>query len=198
MRKFFLFPASVILGFVSILTWGAIIWLVVIGEWKLALLGILTLVGASYLLGFILLLSTPLDMLHFKFEKNGNKIASFITGFLSLCYTRSVITIWCISVLLSLISKSNASTYTPLVLMSYGVALGPWQLMADQDQNTSSIITIAFAEIAYTLTIFFLFFFKVSILHLFIVFSSVMFIDIIVMYFLKIMEKKEHLVSESN
>jgi hypothetical protein len=61
-----------------------------------------------------------------------------------------VITIWCVSVFGLFISRATHSTGWPLLIWSFGVAVGPWTYMAQREpDNEFAGMTAFFAQIAY-------------------------------------------------
>lgn len=128
------------------------IWLAVLGEWWAIGYGLLGLF-APFLLAFVLvpglIFAAPAGLLLFK----GRYLLAIPLLFLNQFYTSAVVTLWCLLVFYFFITKANTDTFWPLLIWSYGVALGPWMYMAqkeDQGQTDgSSSITTFFAQIAY-------------------------------------------------
>jgi hypothetical protein len=72
-------------------------------------------------------------------------------------YTAAIIILWCIGVLVFFVERATEGTLIPLLIWSYGVALGPWQYMAQKENQSGSgegsLMTTLFAQIGYVLVL---------------------------------------------
>lgn len=158
------------------------IWLAILGEWGEIFRGILFLVISSFIISFALmpglLLAGPAMMA----IERGKKILGLFFGSLSVFYTVALIVAWCIWVLWLFVSSATESSLIPLLIWSYGVALGPWMWLAQKDQqgggNEFSIITTFFAQISYLLAMI-LFFAGTTLEIITVVFGSIMLVGAI-------------------
>jgi hypothetical protein len=163
---------------------------VVSGLW-LALLGVRWPIGygvaalfSTFLLGIIMMPGLIFGLPAAYLLEKGRTFLAFPFVFLSQLYTYGVITAWCILVFYIFISRANHETFWPLLIWSYGVALGPWVYMAEQEQqggNEFSTMTTFFAEIAYVImTVVLIIFGDVTLVELGIVFVSVMIVGMLI------------------
>ena len=131
------------------------IWLVILGEWGEIVRGIIFMIISSFAISFALmpglLFSAPAAM---AMEKRRKSLGIFF-GSLSVLYTVSLITVWCLWIMWLFVSSATESSLIPLLIWSYGVALAPWMWLAQNDQqdggNEFSIFTTFFAQISYIL-----------------------------------------------
>jgi hypothetical protein len=95
-----------------------------------------------------------------------------------------VIAAWCILILIIFIARADADTFWPLLIWSYSVALGPWQYMAQKDEQAgagdASTMTTLFAQVAYVVMAIFLVFSGPTLLELALVFGAVMFLGMLI------------------
>ena len=131
------------------------IWLAFLGEWGAIGRGLIIMVISGFAISFALmpalLFAAPAAI---AIEK-GKKIIGAIFGSLSVLYTVALITVWCIWIMVMFASSATENSLVPLLIWSYGVALGPWMWLAQKDQhgggNEFSIFTTFCAQIAYIL-----------------------------------------------
>jgi hypothetical protein len=118
------------------------------------------------------------------FIKKNNKSGVLVCSFLSLSYTLALITIWSLTVLLFFISSATSRNIIPRLIWSYGTAMSPWMFFAQKDQqgggNEYSMISLLFAEVAYISVMIMVLFLNSSLIHVLMVFGSVMMICLIV------------------
>jgi len=131
-------------GFVSA------IWLLVIGEWRSLLLGLVIAAVASFAIG-ILLLPT---LLFAGLASTGKRALQYISVVLSTLYVGTIIVVWCTIILLVFLGRTSQRNVIPMMLWSYEVATGPWAYMASKDgDNTYSMISTVFAEVGYAVVL---------------------------------------------
>jgi len=161
----------------------ALIWLGMLGEWSLLGLGVGLILLGAFSLGFALLPSLVLAMPLQKFEQSGNKVGLFTLGFISSVYTNGVLTAWCIGILYIFVKDATTSNYIPSLLLAYTVATTPINYMAQKEQQggdgSFALISAMFAQFAFLTTVGALLFFNVTLIHLVIVFASVMLLNVI-------------------
>jgi len=157
---------SAFLGFVNVLSvplfilniFGEVVsglWLLIIGEWRMVLLGIAIMVVSTFALGMAVLpslLFVPLAT----FSKG--EVGKVVAMILSTLYIAAVMVLWCAGVLWLFGRGLTARNIVPMLIWSYGVAVGPWAGMANKDQkaqggNTYSLVSVFFAEIGYVVAI---------------------------------------------
>jgi len=138
------------------------IWLAILGEWGEIFRGILFMVVAGFAISIALmpslLFAAPATMA----MERGKKFIGALLGSLSVFYTVALITVWCIWVMWLFVNSTTESSLIPLLVWSYGVALGPWMWLAQKDQqgggNEFSTLTTFFAQAAYILGMIMFFF----------------------------------------
>lgn len=175
-------PLVLINGFGGIVSG---IWLAILGEWGLIGTGIATLLVAGFALGFAImpgmLLSAPAIM----FLQKGNKLGFYVFGFLSTLYTMAVLTIWCTAVLYFFVERASIDSIIPVMLWSYGVAIGPIAWLAQKDLesgNEYGMISTFFAQVAYLLAIIAILFIQVSLFDVIVLFGIVMIVALVVQF----------------
>jgi hypothetical protein len=135
---------------------GAAIWLAVLREWRMLGQGILVALVGGLLLSIAMLPGLLLDVPAVLFCKRRNKAGFYFFGFLSLCYTLGVLTLWCIAVLTFFVRHASQSSFIPALIWSYGSAIAPVAWLAEKDRearSTGAMISTFFCEIAYLLVV---------------------------------------------
>lgn len=126
------------------------IWLLIIGEWRSVVLGIVIVAVASFILGILILPTLLLAGL----ASTGKKLLQYISAVLSTLYVGTIIVVWCTVILLVFLGRASPRNTIPMMLWSYEVATGPWAYMASKDgDNTYSMISTEFAEIGYAVVL---------------------------------------------
>lgn len=129
---------------------GAIIWLLVIGEWRWVVAGILTIIFAPFLLGLALLPSIALGAPAIYFVKRRITILVYFFSLLSSIYIYGLISAWCGGVTFYFMREANARSFWPLLIWSYCVATSPWTYMAQKDgESIASFLAAFFAQAAF-------------------------------------------------
>ncbi len=163
---------------------GSGIWLAILGEWWAIGYGIAALFVSHFFLGIILmpglLVGAPAAVL---LEK-GKTFLAFPFVSLSLIYTYAIIIVWCMFVFYFFISKAGYDAFFPLLIWSYGVALGPWMYMARADLQTdpdaASIMTTFFAQVAYIIIALVAIFSGTTFVELGMIFGSIMLVAMLI------------------
>jgi len=141
---------------------GSGIWLAILGEWGEIIRGIIFFVVAGFAISIALMPSLLFAAPAAMAVERGKKLLGALLGSLSVLYTVALITIWCIWVMWLFVSSATESSLIPLLVWSYGVALGPWMWLAQKDQqgggNEFSTLTTFFAQAAYILGMIMFFF----------------------------------------
>lgn len=129
---------------------GAVIWLLVIGEWRWVVAGILTIIFAPFLLGLALLPSAALGAPAIYFVKRRVTILVYFFSLLSSIYIYGLISAWCASVTFYFMREANAHSFWPLLIWSYCVATSPWTYMAQKEgEAIASFLAAFFAQAAF-------------------------------------------------
>ncbi|MGV7931379.1 MAG: hypothetical protein AB2L13_21155 [Spirochaetota bacterium] len=131
------------------------IWLLILGEWRLLLIGIILIIISKWVLSILMMVGMPLTGIALYFYNRKN-VLGHVFGFLTQLYTNILIIGTCF-VAFFLCSKfykgSEISiTYIPYLLWSWGMSLGPWQFFASKEPNNEfTAITLFSASIFYFL-----------------------------------------------
>ena len=160
------------------------IWLAVLGQWWAIGYGIAGLFFSSSLLGLAmmpgLVFAAPASML----AQKGKLILAFPLMLLSQLYTYLVVIAWCIFVFIFFISHSSSNLFWPLLIWSYGVALGPLMYMVQREQmagnSDGAWMTTFFAQLAYVAMALIAAFTRASLIDLAIIFSGLMLVGMLV------------------
>jgi len=131
------------------------IWLAVLGEWGEIFRGILFFFISGFAISFALMPSLLFAAPAAMAIERGKRVLGVFFGSLSVFYTVGLMTVWCLWVLWLFTSSATENSLIPLLVWSYGVALGPWMWLASKDQqgggNEFSMMTTFFAQVAYIL-----------------------------------------------
>lgn len=123
------------------------IWLAILGQWGLIGIGILFLFASHWIFALLMLPSLPIDALATYFYEKKNPLRHFI-GYLSMLYTNilMIMTIFvAYSVCKSFYTGNIGIGYTPYLLWSWGMALGPWQYFASREPNNAFTLNTLFS-----------------------------------------------------
>jgi len=167
------------------------IWLSILGEWLPILQGIGFMMVAWLVLGFALMPSLIFAIPAASLVEKGRKALGLLVGSFSVLYTNALITIWCIWILTLFMEQASQSSFIPMLIWSYGVALAPWLNMAQEEQyNEYSAFTAFTASIAYVVAMLMLVFGATG-LAIVITFGSIMLISAILQTLLAFAEERQ-------
>jgi hypothetical protein len=128
---------------------GSGIWLLVIGQWRSVVAGILVCVIAKFVISLALLPSVALGAPGIYFAKRRITIGIYFFGLLSSIYTYVLITAWCAGVTFYFLNDAPAGAFWPLLIWAYGVATAPWTYLAQEDQSIAGFMATFFMQVAY-------------------------------------------------
>lgn len=90
---------------------------------------------------------------------------------------------WCLGIFVFFMSRADSDNHIPLLLWSYGAALGPWMYMAQKEQQAGSpggeTITIFFAQVAYITIALMLLFTRSGLFSMGVIFAGIMLIGLL-------------------
>lgn len=132
-----------------------VIWLLIIGDWCPVLLGIGIVIVSDF--GLSILLMLPL-LLFAGLAALGKRVGQIIAVVLSMLYTGAIIVIWCSVVLFLFRRQLSPKNLVPVMILSYGVAVGPWAYLASHEDNPASVISTLAAELGYAVVLLMVFF----------------------------------------
>ena len=162
------------------------IWLAFLGDWWAIGYGVAGLFLSSFFLASLLfpaiLISAPGMLLIDK----GKEILAIPFLFLGNLYTVALMSSWCLAVFIFFMARAGSDNYIPLLLWSYGAALGPWMYMAQKEQQSGTsggeTISIFFAEIAYIAIALTAVFSRTSLIDLGIIFLCFMGVGLLIQF----------------
>lgn len=139
-------------------TFGGIIsgvWLAILGEWWAIGLGLLLMMVSTFILSIVLIPSLALAAGAYMTQRS--RVGITIVALFSNLYVAAVITAWSIGMLYAFMSRASGQNWIPLLLWSYGAAMGPWAYMAakeeQNDEGNTSFIAVMFAQVAYVVMV---------------------------------------------
>jgi hypothetical protein len=137
----------VILNFLGFIVSG--VWLLVIGQWRLVVAGLLISMFAPFILGLAILPGILIGAPGIHFANRGVTIGVYFFGFLSSVYIYALITAWCSGITFPFLHGAPSQAFWPLLIWSYGVATSPWSYMAQRDQSFAAFLAAFFAQVAF-------------------------------------------------
>jgi len=131
-------------------TIGAVIWLLVIGEWRWVVAGILTMMFAPFMLGLAILPSIALGAPGIYFVKRRITILLYFFSLLSSIYIYGLISAWSGGVAYYFMRDAHGQSFWPFLVWSYCVATVPWTYMAQRESDSiASTLAAFFAQVAF-------------------------------------------------
>jgi hypothetical protein len=130
----------------------AIVWLGIIGEWKVILVSFLIYISSPAILGFLLILSFPL-VLPIPFlikhkDKFIPKILFYSLSSISILWPYVLMYVWTVLIFNFMFSIGKFSI-VPFMLLSYSLSVAPWYYMARQERDSpSAIMSCMFLSVA--------------------------------------------------
>jgi hypothetical protein len=173
-------------------------WLVIIGQWGIVVLGILFYIASSFGLSFALVPALLLSAPAVYCSEKGKTIPTIFFITLSNLYVIAVITLWCCGILYLFAKGVTTTSLIPRLIWSYGVAVGPWAYMASKEQQSGEALgpTIAafLAALAYVVIMIIVLFSRITLLQALEVFVGFMLVGLVfqtIMAYLIHKEEKE-------
>ena len=130
---------------------GGGIWLAILGEWRLIVIGVILIFTGHFFLSIPLMLGIPLDMLGKHFYEKKSPLR-YIFMYLTQLYTNILIVACCVVALWICTRSYQGSTLgiIPYLLWSWAIALGPWRfLLSKEPENEFSGMTLYVASVLY-------------------------------------------------
>lgn len=162
---------------------GSGIWLAILGEWWAIGYGLLGLFS-HFLLSIVMAPGLFFAVPAAGLVEKGKRFLALPFILLSQLYTYAVITAWCMFVFYIFMSRANQETFWPLLIWSYGVALGPWMYMAQKEQQSGtgdfSAMTTFFAQVAYIVVALVVILGSGSLIDLAVIFGGVMLVGMLI------------------
>lgn len=155
------------------------IWLLCIGEWETACLGLAFFFVKRYLLSLFFLPTLLFAPLTIRNAERKNWSGTFLFGTLTQLVTHVGIIAWCIGIMLLFLWQSTTSSWLPCLILAYSISTGALSqaAAADAKRNPDTSLastTTSFAMFAYIIVILFAIFSEISILSILIIFGCCM------------------------
>lgn len=124
------------------------VWLLFLGDWRLALVGVVVSVIASNILFLPLGLGVLFSGGAIASLNSRHYVIGFILGLLGATWTFTIITAWCVLVFTTVLAAQQVDEpRLPFLLLAYATATGPWTYMASFDRQgeggSTTIATLA-------------------------------------------------------
>ncbi len=158
------------------------IWLIILGDWGLVLIGVVGSLIASFLIGFVLMIGLIFAIPAMKFGEKGYRIPALIFGFLSQVVTVAIISFWCLYVFSLFLQNATVDNWIPFAILSYAIATTPFNFLASKEQdNEFTQLTLFFIQVAYILLLICFLLFNLTTVTSVYVFLAVMIVCLIVL-----------------
>lgn len=159
----------------------SLIWLIVLGEWWVLGLAVLSLF--SHFLLAIALLPAVAFAVPAAAVSRRNPTAAVILGIPGLLYSAALITVWCMGALTYLLSRATPATWFPLMLLAFSIGTGPWTYLAQKDAQggagEGSFLGVFFMQLAFLAVILAIVIFRPdSLAPLWLLFGTIMLIQV--------------------
>ncbi|MDD5055362.1 MAG: hypothetical protein PHZ00_03785 [Candidatus Peribacteraceae bacterium] len=152
------------------------IWLAILGEWNIILLSIVLFFASTFTISIALMPSMLLIAPAAVLLQRGNKLWLFF-GALNLLYTFVVIIIWCMWILNTYVNAANDRSLLPILIWSYGTALGPWLYFASKERDNSSTMFTTFIVALSYIVAMIMMWFGVSIQNVIVTFTAIVLVS---------------------
>lgn len=167
------------------------IWLGFLGQWHSIFVGVGGLIGGSFLLSFALMPGFLLAIPAAKFAERNNNFAAYTFLVFGGVYTFGVLSTWCTAIMWYFVHRSTGGALIPLLLWSYGVAIGTLSYIASKEpEHENSGITVMFAAAAYIAGALWVYFGDPTVLELFILFACILALGMVAMMALGVTKPK--------
>jgi len=125
------------------------IWLIIIGQWKLIVAGLIFSSIMPWIYAIINLPEIGLGFLAASAWEKGSKLNFSILGFLGSIYNYAVLSIWSLFVLLFIIQRIESGNFVPYFLWAYSTIMAPLGYMASKEppDSTGTSMGLFFTEI---------------------------------------------------
>ena len=111
------------------------LWLIIVGKWGLVLLAFIAGFFGTWILGLFLLPSMIFALPLVWAAKHKYNFLVLVFGALASLWTYIVMTFWCTSAFLFVLSNFDGGSIWPYLLLGYAISAGPWTYMASQEKN---------------------------------------------------------------
>lgn len=131
------------------------IWLAVLGQWWAIGIG-LAAIFAHIFISPVMLLGLAFGAPAAALINRGQYVLALPFVLLSQLFTYGVIAAWCVAAFHIFMSRAGHQSYLPLLIWSYGVAVGPWGALSERERRSgggeAGLMATFFVQIAYVVT----------------------------------------------
>lgn len=163
---------------------AALIWLAVLGQWNIVILGVLFSFFGYWLVSILLIPSMALILPVTYFAERKNIIGLSVTGFVNLAYTMAIIGGVSYCVYYTFTGNLSAHYLLPAVIWSYSAAMAPWTYMASKEDRSNGFDattnTLYFAQLGLIVVSVLVAFFNFSLVGSFTIFGYIMIIPLLI------------------
>jgi hypothetical protein len=131
------------------------VWLAILGQWWAIGIG-LAAIFAHMFLSPVMLVGMVFGAPAVALINRGQTVLALPFILLSQLWTYGIVAIWCIASFHYFMSHADHRTYIPLLIWSYGVAVGPWANLSQREMRAgggeAGLMATFFVQIAYVVT----------------------------------------------
>lgn len=125
------------------------IWLLVLGQWRSVVVGVVISMIAPIILGLALFPGMAVAAPATYFANRKVTIGVYFFGFLASVFIYVLISAWCGGITFYFLKDAPSRAFWPLLIWSYGVATSPWTYMAQKDGAPTAFLAAFFAQAAF-------------------------------------------------
>ncbi len=173
------------MGFIALNMLGGVVsglWLAFLGKWGAIGLGLAGIFISHIVISIALMPSFDLGAGGAAAANRGSRWGMLFFGLLSNVYIAAIFTVWCMGILLVFVSMADNRSLIPMLIWSYGVALGPWQFLASKDAQAGtgggSAQTTFFGQAAFVVSVVAGLITRASFVTMAVVFGGIMLVNV--------------------
>ena len=127
---------------------ASFIWLLVLGQWPIAVLGALVLALAPLPIGLVLLGGLAFGLPAIALVNKKYYAMAFPFALLAQLYTFAIMTTWSFTVIRYGLHITSNTNYVPMLLGMYSVCIGPWAYLGEKEMSADPNSAAVFSVIA--------------------------------------------------
>ncbi len=163
------------------------IWLAFLSEWRVIAIGVLGALVSHFALAIVLLPCAAIGAAGLAAAKRGSRFGYLGASALANLCVAAAMTAWSLWIMSFFLSRATERTWIPMLVWSYGVALGPWGWMAQKEAQggggDASLNVVVFARLAYVASMLLVAFVRPEFSTVFATFVGIMAVGQIVQFF---------------
>ena len=162
----------------------SVVWLASLGEWAAIGYWFAAAFGAHILVHFVMAPSVLLALPIRYFERRNISIGVHFMGFLSTVYLIGIMAIWCVVVFVLFAIKADSLPIIPVLVLSFGVATGPWALTVIKaggeagDDVYQAAAAVFITQVGYLVMLAMVLLFQKTYLEAFVTFGIIMLLNL--------------------